>query len=158
MLVLLGISFAFSAQGIHCCPSEDKIYKWTAVIRRALAFGALEPGAASKLAGALSWASQSLFKRLGRAFFAPIIRPAARELPSDQRAVAHRPDMVAGGSRIWCARSSGMGSAAHGCGTPVCGRAEHAAASCSGIIRTRQCLVYRLGARCRYHALVLPAQ
>ena len=72
MLVLLGISFAFSAQGIHCCPSEDKIYKWTAVIRRALAFGALEPGAASKLAGALSWASQSLFKRLGRAFLRPL--------------------------------------------------------------------------------------
>ena len=71
-LVLLGICFAFSKQGIHCCPSEDKVYKWSAVIRHALESEKLEPGAASKLAGALAWASQSLFKRLGRAFLRPL--------------------------------------------------------------------------------------
>eukprot|EP00959_Pyramimonas_sp_CCMP1952_P094244 1971561-Pyramimonas_sp.AAC.1 len=38
---------------------------------RALESGKLDPGAAAKLAGALSWASQSLFKRLGRAFLRP---------------------------------------------------------------------------------------
>ena len=70
--VIRGILFAFSAEGIHCQPSEDKILKWSGAIRGALAAGRLEPGAASKLAGALSWACTFLFRRCGRAFIRPI--------------------------------------------------------------------------------------
>ncbi len=70
--VILGILFAFSAEGIHCQPSEDKILKWSGAIRGALAAGRLEPGAASKLAGALSWACTFCFRRCGRAFVRPI--------------------------------------------------------------------------------------
>ncbi|CAK0808532.1 unnamed protein product, partial [Prorocentrum cordatum] len=71
-LVVLGVHFALSGAGIHCAPSEDKARKWACAITRALESGKLEPGAASKLAGALSWASQSLFKRLGRASLRPL--------------------------------------------------------------------------------------
>ena len=59
-LVLLGVHFAFSGAGIHCAPSEDKVRKWAGAIARALESRKLEPGAASKQARALSWASQSL--------------------------------------------------------------------------------------------------
>ena len=48
------------------------------------------------------------FQEIGKSFSAPAVRPAARVLPSDQRAAAHRPDMVAGDFRVGCARSSGM--------------------------------------------------
>lgn len=71
-LVVLGVLFSFSARGVHCEPAEDKRLKWSAVIRGALACGKLHQGAAKKLAGALAWAAQCLFNRLGRAMLRPL--------------------------------------------------------------------------------------
>ena len=48
-------------------PSADKVRKWTHCIKQALQSSVLRAGEASKLAGRLQWACQSMFKRLGRA-------------------------------------------------------------------------------------------
>ena len=71
-LVVLGLLFSFCAQGVHCEPACDKRIKWSSAIRHALECGTLHQGAAKKLAGALAWAAQHLFKRLGRAMLRPI--------------------------------------------------------------------------------------
>ena len=73
-VVILGIEIAIKPSGIACWPSPDKIIKWTRRIARALKSGRLCPGDASKLSGALMWATQSMFKRLGRAMLRPIMR------------------------------------------------------------------------------------
>ncbi|CAK0791693.1 unnamed protein product, partial [Prorocentrum cordatum] len=71
-LVVLGLLFSFCAQGVHCEPACDKRLKWSSAIRHALECGALHQGAAKKLAGALAWAAQRLFKRLDRAMLRPL--------------------------------------------------------------------------------------
>eukprot|EP00973_Karenia_brevis_P051202 7111778-Karenia_brevis.AAC.1 len=48
------------------------------MIQEALSKGFLLPGAASKLAGRLSWASGHMFNRLGRATLRPIYDQASR--------------------------------------------------------------------------------
>ncbi|CAK0899991.1 unnamed protein product, partial [Prorocentrum cordatum] len=71
-LVVLGLLFSFCAQGVHCEPACDKRLKWSSAIRHALECGTLHRGAAKKLAGALAWAAQRLFKRLSRAMLRPL--------------------------------------------------------------------------------------
>ena len=89
-LEVLGVDVRFSAEGVHMMPSRDKRYKWCCRIRDILADGTLHSGDASKLAGncrrhalrelgltqlatgALNWASQRAFKRLGRAMLVPL--------------------------------------------------------------------------------------
>ena len=73
-LVVLGIELAVKTSGLTLWPSEDKVTKWTHRITRALKEGKLSPGDASKLSGALQWATQAIFKKLGRAMIRPIIK------------------------------------------------------------------------------------
>ena len=72
-LDILGITVRLAAEGIHCFPTEDKVKKWRRTVGRALDTGSLQGGEAQKLAGALAWAGQRAFRRLGRAMLRPII-------------------------------------------------------------------------------------
>ena len=71
-LVLLGIHVKAGVHGYECKPSADKVAKWLVGIREALNTDSLSPGQASKLAGRLSWSSQHLFNKLGRAMLRPL--------------------------------------------------------------------------------------
>lgn len=53
-------------------PAKDKAEKCASTIRKALTEGKLSAGCAEKLAGRLSWATQFMFYRLGRALLRPI--------------------------------------------------------------------------------------
>ena len=71
-LEVLGVVVSFSRDGIALWPSERKVEKWLRDIDRALLVGRLSAGDASKLAGRLSFASQVIFKRFGRAMLRPL--------------------------------------------------------------------------------------
>ena len=73
-LDILGVTVQVNLQEVKCWPSEDKVVKWTRRIKDALDTKCLVPGLAGKLAGALSWAAQSMFNRLGRAMLLPLYR------------------------------------------------------------------------------------
>ena len=73
-LVVLGVFVQLSRCGAWHKPSADKIAKWSKQIDGFLTMERLCGGEASKLSGALQWASQHTFKRLGRAMIRPIIR------------------------------------------------------------------------------------
>ena len=62
--------------GFRARPSADKRAKWLARARAALAAEQLTAGAASKLAGALSWGASHEFRRLGRAMLRPLFAHA----------------------------------------------------------------------------------
>ena len=62
-LCILGLSVTLDASGMSCRPHEDKTQKWTDAMKEALCTDSLAPGAASKLAGGLSWACQNMFSR-----------------------------------------------------------------------------------------------
>ena len=72
-LVLLGVSVKLSRDGALLKPSADKVAKWSRQLKSFLSLGRLCGGEAAKLAGALQWAAQHTFKRLGRAMIRPII-------------------------------------------------------------------------------------
>ena len=59
----------------NICPSKRT--RWTEQIRNALADGHLNAGSASKLAGKLNFATQRLFRRLGRAMIRPVYAQAS---------------------------------------------------------------------------------
>ena len=96
-LVVLGIEIVIKPSGIACWPSSDKILKWTQRITLALKSGKLCPGDASKLLGALMWATQSMFNSLGRAMLRPIFDQKTQR---DGRMSADLPQsrVVAGGA------------------------------------------------------------
>ena len=71
-LVILGIELTVGEHGFRCRPSPDKIKKWLGTIDESLSCCRMTPGAASKLAGQLNWASSRMFNRLGRAMLRPI--------------------------------------------------------------------------------------
>jgi len=71
-LVVLGTQIQLSWQGHICKPAEKTVNKCLIVIEAALASGILLSGVAQKLAGRLSWSTQRLFHRLGRAMLRPI--------------------------------------------------------------------------------------
>ena len=71
-LDLLGLTVTFDHSGFILRPMQDKILKWSKRISDALESGSLAPGQASKLAGALSWAAQHSFHRIGRALLRPL--------------------------------------------------------------------------------------
>ena len=75
-LVVLGIKISLDTQGATFAPSKDKCQKWIARMRGALAHGRLYHGEASKLAGALQWATQRIFRRMGRAVLRSIMAHA----------------------------------------------------------------------------------
>ena len=64
----------FEMAGIRMVPSKGKRDKWLSKIHAILQQGCLYPGEASKLSGALNWASQQSFKKLGRGMLIPIRR------------------------------------------------------------------------------------
>ena len=75
-LQVLGLNVSADRQGFSCEPSADKVVKWRSRIYSALNSNSLRPGDASKLAGALRWASTNMFHRLGRATIVPLYRQA----------------------------------------------------------------------------------
>ena len=75
-LVVLGISVAFNGTNFKLRPMAEKIDKWSRRIDSILRTGYLTCGEAGKLAGALSWASQHCFHRLGRAMLRPLFAHA----------------------------------------------------------------------------------
>jgi hypothetical protein len=72
------VDLLISANGYRCKPSSKKASKWIVCIKAALQNERLSAGEASKLAGRLSWASSSLFKKLGRAMLRPIFDQKSR--------------------------------------------------------------------------------
>ena len=78
-LVILGVHISVDAQGARYQPSDDKVTKWQTRLNSHLASGNMRPGEAQKLSGALQWASQSIFKRLGRAMLSPFYAQAKRK-------------------------------------------------------------------------------
>ena len=71
-LTIIGAEVACSVEGFSARPSHDKVKKWMHAIRHSLYNDHLPPGQADKLAGQLSWASQVLFHRMGRAMLRPL--------------------------------------------------------------------------------------
>ena len=71
-VTVLGIVFSCEATGVALWPSPDKLAKWRAKCADALASGTLTAGDASKLAGALSWANQCVWHRMGRCMLRPL--------------------------------------------------------------------------------------
>ena len=71
-MVILGVESTVSDSGLRCIPDKKKRTKWIARIKKALASKKLTAGEASKLSGALQWATQNQFRRLGRAMLRPI--------------------------------------------------------------------------------------
>ena len=77
-LTVLGVLMTPKDTGFECRMSTEKAQKCVDVMQLALHRGVLQCGCASKLAGRLSWGTQFLFKRLGRAMLRPIFRHAHR--------------------------------------------------------------------------------
>jgi len=75
-LVILGVLICPEASGFRCRVAPKKAQKCKCVIVSALAAGSMQPGCVRKLAGRLSWATQFLFNRLGRAMLRPLFHHA----------------------------------------------------------------------------------
>ena len=73
-LTVLGVDITVDSYGMTCRPDAKKAFKWRCRIQKFLETGSLLSGEASKLAGALQWASQHTFRRLGRAMLRPIFQ------------------------------------------------------------------------------------
>ena len=71
-LRVLGLDMIPTRRDIKCKLNKVKAQKWAAEIRDVLRMGKLTPGAASKMAGRLSWAGSHTFRRLGRAMLRPL--------------------------------------------------------------------------------------
>ena len=61
-LDVLGVNIKMSRRGYKCKPCADKVHKWVRTMQVALDENRLSPGAASKLAGRLSWGVSHLFR------------------------------------------------------------------------------------------------
>ena len=71
-LVVLGVEVSPLADGFLMRPAKDKKAKCIRAIETALKCNVLRSGCAEKLAGRLSWATQFMFHRLGRAMIRAI--------------------------------------------------------------------------------------
>jgi len=71
-LVILGVEVHMSVDSYMLRPSRDKVAKCVVTIHKALESGCLHKGDAQKLAGRLSWSTQHIFHKLGRAMLRPI--------------------------------------------------------------------------------------
>ena len=103
---ILGVDMKLLQIGFQCRPSQQKVVAWCNQIQEALTAGFLAPGAASKLAGRLSWGAGALFRRLGRA----MLRPENAERWQDLSRAGCSTAMVAAGSQIRAGRAQGMES------------------------------------------------
>ena len=79
-LDVLGVSVRFHDACMSFLPRKDKLAKWLALIEEALRNQTLSSGDASKMAGRLNWACQSVFRRLGRAMLQPLYAQARNPL------------------------------------------------------------------------------
>ena len=61
-LDVLGVDIKMSKKGFKCRPKKNKVRRWIQHMKGALAEGRLAPGAASKLAGRLSWGASHMFR------------------------------------------------------------------------------------------------
>ena len=61
-----------SEDGVRFVVNKEKADKWLHQINEAIGTSHLDAGAAQKLAGRLSWSTQFLFHKLGRAMIKPI--------------------------------------------------------------------------------------
>ena len=77
-LDVLGVDIEMSQRGFTFRPSAEKRVRWRANIQAALNEHRRLPGAASKLAGRLSWACSRLFHRFGRATLRAIFDQKSR--------------------------------------------------------------------------------
>jgi hypothetical protein len=73
-MAILGVSVCVTQFGFTFVPDEAKVTKWSRQIAEALRTSRLTGGEASKLSGRLSWASQHIFRRVGRALLYPIYK------------------------------------------------------------------------------------
>ena len=71
-LVVLGVHVVLDKDSFKLLPAREKAEKVKASINDALTSGTLAAGSAEKLAGRLSWTTQFMFYRLGRALLRPI--------------------------------------------------------------------------------------
>ena len=71
-LVVLGVQISLSTACAAMMPDQSKVAKCLHTIKQALNSGTLAAGCAQKLAGMLSWATQFMFFKLGRAMIRPI--------------------------------------------------------------------------------------
>jgi len=71
-LVVLGVQISPLESGFRLLPARAKANKCIQAIASAIRTGYMMPGTAEKLAGRLSWATQFIFHRLGRAMLRPI--------------------------------------------------------------------------------------
>ena len=85
-LTILGLDIMPSMDGFACWPRPEKVEKWVRRIDTALQTNRLCSGEASKLAGALGWAAQNMFRRIGRAMLRPLYNQARR-----RRAAINKP-------------------------------------------------------------------
>ena len=81
-LVVLGLRVQLDSRGFTAVPDEGKVAKWCGRLEAALAGGTLEAGAASKLAGALSWATSHMFQRVGRAMLRALFAHSKKGSPA----------------------------------------------------------------------------
>ena len=70
--MVLGLQINIFNDYLTVWPSDEKVEKWIYRIEKALESGFLKAGPASKLAGALNWTCQNIFRKLGRAMLRPL--------------------------------------------------------------------------------------
>lgn len=76
-LVILGIRVQSGRKGARFTLCPEKAEKWMTNIREAIVTSKLVAGSAQKLAGRLTFATQRLFHRLGRAMIKPVFAQVA---------------------------------------------------------------------------------
>jgi len=77
-LPVLGIQDGINSAGVAFQPEAENVEKWIDSIKLAFKSKQLSGGEASSLAGKLSWASQHIFRKLGRAMLCPIFAQIRR--------------------------------------------------------------------------------
>ena len=70
-LTILGLTLTLRSDDIMRAPDRKKADKWAGVLKNVLHDKVMAPGDASKMAGRLSFASQHMFLKLGRAMLRP---------------------------------------------------------------------------------------
>ena len=76
---VLGILISIDDKGFRCEPAPRKVKKWLFDIDVVLSECRLLPGAASKMAGRLSWGSSHMFRKVGRAMLKAIFDQKTRK-------------------------------------------------------------------------------
>ena len=80
-LTILGVEATLRHEGASFRPNDEKALKWIDKIWDVMCKDCLHSGEASKLAGALQWATQNTFRRLGRAMLRPLFKQIRRRNP-----------------------------------------------------------------------------